>query len=68
MIAEGTDGHSFGDLTKGVMKGENVLRFVSLHLYTLQRSPQLKTWVKDWFGSEESTWLMPLGWHDKGKN
>jgi hypothetical protein len=67
MIAEGTNSLSCGDLSEGVMKGENVLSFVPLHLSALERSPQLKTWVKDWFGTEESTWLTPLGWHDEGQ-
>ncbi len=67
MIAEGTDGLFHGNLTEGVMKGASMLCFVPLHLSALERSPQLKTWVKDLFGSEESTWLTPLGWHDEGQ-
>jgi hypothetical protein len=67
MIAEGTDGLFHGNLTERVMKGASMLCFVPLQLSALERSPQLKTWVKDWFGSEESTWLTPLGWHDEGE-
>jgi hypothetical protein len=37
MIAQGTDGLSHADHSKGVMKGENMLAYIPLHFH-LQRT------------------------------
>jgi hypothetical protein len=49
MIAQGADGLSRGALTEGVMKGEAMRSFIPLHQSALDRDPNLRPWLRDWF-------------------
>ena len=51
---QGTDGLSRGNLLEGVMKGENMLTYVPLHLSALERSPRLLSWIKSWIEIPEA--------------
>jgi len=67
MIAQGVDGLSRGDLTEGVMAGENILRFIPLHLSALERSGELKAWVNAWTPQGSSpVWLETMEWFERG--
>jgi hypothetical protein len=66
MIAQGTDGLSRGDLLEGVMKGEDFLSFVPLHLSALERSPELEGWFRGMFPHGELETLAPEDWFQKG--
>ena len=46
MIAQGTDGLSRGDLTSGVMAGDEFLSHIPLDQGALERSPALEKWLK----------------------
>jgi hypothetical protein len=65
MIAQGTDGVSRGLLTEGVTTGVDMLSFIPLHLSALERSPQLKPWVKSWLG-DDTEFLTPEQWFSRG--
>jgi len=52
---------SRGDMNAGVMAGADMLSYVPLHLSSLQRSPSLRGWLKEWIGDgglflEASDW------------
>jgi hypothetical protein len=51
------------------MAGEPMLKYVPLHLTTLERSPQLEPWIRSWWDDdqEELLTLEPLGWFDEGQ-
>jgi hypothetical protein len=66
MIAQGTDGLLRGNLLEGVMKGEDFLGFIPLHLSALQRSPELEDWFKGMFPKGELEILAPEDWFGKG--
>jgi hypothetical protein len=65
MIAQGTDGLSRGSLMDGVLKGEDFLHYVPLHLSALERGGQTLTkWVEDWFDcGDVIKWLKPEDWY-----
>jgi hypothetical protein len=66
---QGTDGLSRGNLLEGVMKGENMLTYVPLHLSALQRSPKLLEWIKSWIEIEDDLKLeilKPDNWFCRG--
>lgn len=44
----GTNGLSRGNLLEGVMKGQDMLTYVQLHLTATERSPKLLGWIKSW--------------------
>ena len=46
MIDQGTDGLSRGDRTSGVMMGQDLRRYVPLHLSGPDRSPPLREWLE----------------------
>ena len=52
MIFQGTDGLSRGDQNAGVMRGENMLDHVPLNLSCLERSSDVKPWIKTWLISQ----------------
>jgi len=49
MITQGLDGLSRGNLSKGVMRGEEMTSFIPLHLSAVERSEVLKVWIASWF-------------------
>ena len=50
MIECGVDGLLQGLLTKGIMKGVSLLKFIPLDKGALDRSEKWMTWVFDWWG------------------
>eukprot|EP00957_Ditylum_brightwellii_P002445 187839-Ditylum_brightwellii.AAC.1 len=48
MIAQGTDGVSYGNMTTGVMCGADMMEFVPLHKMATEASPALRDWVMLW--------------------
>jgi hypothetical protein len=67
MKAQGTDGISRGQLTKGVMNGESMLSFLPMHEMVLERHPSLKDWIIDTMGSG-LTFLKTDRWFERGHN
>jgi len=65
MINQGTDGLSRGQLTDGVMDGEQMLSFVPIHLSTLERSPSMLDWIRSW-SIDSVTVLEPIDWYERG--
>lgn len=47
MIAQGTDSLSRGDVTSGVMRGEDFLDFIPLNKIAFQRLDVLRPWLLD---------------------
>ena len=70
MISQGTDGLSRGNLLEGVLKGEDMLTFIPLHLSALDRQPSLRAWVTSWAvakGDEQKIrFLTPEEWTTEG--
>jgi hypothetical protein len=64
---ECTDGLSQGDISEGVLKGLDLLSFVPLQLTAIERSPQVKIWVKGWFGQKDTHWLATTDWYKGGQ-
>ena len=63
MIKQGTDGLSRGDLLEGVLKGQDMLSYVPLHLSALDREESLKNWVASWTtlkGYKTAEFLEPI--------
>jgi hypothetical protein len=50
MIDQGSDGLSRADHSQGVMAGEEMEKYIPLHLSALQREPKLTGWLEDVFG------------------
>ena len=65
MIAQGADGLSRGNLTEGVMRGDDMLHFIPIHQTALERRPQLKNWLESWV-SEDVEFLEPKDWFVRG--
>lgn len=68
MIAQGTDGLSRGDLTTGVMGGDEFLSHLPLNLSVLTRAPEFKHEIGDWFlddSQERMIWLDESGWFEE---
>lgn len=66
MIAQGTDGLSWGDYACGVMRGLPLLLYVPLHLDAFTRSPLLLSWVQSWAPLPDLQPLSPEGWFWEG--
>ena len=62
MIAQGTDGLSRGDHSTGVMRGNDMVEFIPLHLSASDRSPQVATWVKSVLEGLPYKILSPEDW------
>ena len=65
MIAQGSDGLSRGNLTEGVMRGENMHDFIPINKSALERSPSLGSWLHSWTEGEAS-FLDPTDWFWRG--
>jgi hypothetical protein len=66
MIAQGTDGLSHANHSKGVMKGKDMRDFIPLNLNPLEREPKVKEWFDNVTQGLEFNWLKPEGWFSKG--
>ena len=70
MIAQGTDGLSRGDSAEGVMKGDDMLMHIPLHLSCLDRQPLLREWISSFVtpgkGQSKIEFLSPEGWYERG--
>ena len=62
MIAQGTDGASRGDLSNGVLAGQDMLSFVPLNKGVDVRSQELVAWFSDTFVDTHFQALTPKGW------
>ena len=66
MIDSGVDGILRGDITKGVMRGDDILSFVPLNLGADERSPAVIEWVQSWWTGEHPHHPMSHDdWYDK---
>ena len=66
MINSGVDGILRGDITKGVMRGDDILSFVPLNLGADERSPAVIEWVQSWWTGEHPLHHMSHDdWYDK---
>jgi hypothetical protein len=61
MIAQGADGLSQADHSKGVMQGKPMEDFISLHLSSTQREPAVKEWFDKVTQGLDFGWLSPKG-------
>ncbi len=61
MEAEDADGASRGDLSTGVMGGENILCYAPLHLSATELEPLIQYWIEDSLDKERGslTWGTP---------
>jgi hypothetical protein len=66
MIAQGTDGLSRADYSRGVMQGRAMTAYVPLHLSPLERKPDLRGWLEDITKSLDPMFLEPSGWYEEG--
>jgi hypothetical protein len=67
MKDQGTDGLSRGDLLEGVMKGNDFLSYIPIHLSACERSPKLAAWLEKVFGDRDSLELLsPNDWFKRG--
>jgi hypothetical protein len=69
MISQGTDGLSRGDLTSGVMAGDEFLSHIPLNQGAFERSPALKEWMesslpKQWMWLQTGTDWFKLPFDD----
>jgi hypothetical protein len=69
MISQGTDGLSRGDLTSGVMAGDDFLSHIPLNQGAFERSPELKKWMeaslpKQWMWLQTGTDWFTLPFDD----
>eukprot|EP00957_Ditylum_brightwellii_P210602 15365168-Ditylum_brightwellii.AAC.3 len=61
MIAQGTNRISCGNLSEGLMRGKDIMGFVSLHLMVTQVSPTLEEWIRSWIHLGVFVWeLAPV--------
>ena len=67
MQKQGSDALSRGNLTEGVMRGEEI---IPLHLSAFDRSNELKTWINSWFvsGDLPIEYFEPVDWFDRGQD
>ena len=70
MQKQGSDALSRGNLTEGVMRGEEMTAFIPLHLSAFDRSKELKTWINSWYvsGDLPIEYLEPVDWFDRGQD
>ncbi|KAL7577052.1 hypothetical protein ACA910_006793 [Epithemia clementina (nom. ined.)] len=64
MMAQGTDGLSWGTTNEGVMSGTDMMSFIPLHLLAMERSRNLWDWVCSWLGAD-SEYFLPEDWFQK---
>jgi len=68
MIAQGTDGLSWGDLTEGVMEGIAMSAFVPIHMgAVLVVKDPLLDWLRSWAGAEAKC-LEAMEWFTVGQD
>jgi hypothetical protein len=65
MIAQGTDGLSHADHSKGVMQGKDMRDFIPLHLSPTRQEPEVKKWFDGVTQNLAFEWLTPEGWFTK---
>ncbi len=65
MITQGADGLSRGVHTQGIMRGDDFLEYIPLHLTAFERQGNcLQDWIESWFGSlGEYHLLHPVDWY-----
>ncbi len=66
MQYQGTDGLSRGSTDAGVLCGDDMISFISLHLSTLDRHPPLAAWIHSWYSVDSYSWLKPFDWFNSG--
>ncbi len=72
MIEQGADGLSRGALTEGAMQGIKMTSFIPLNMSAIDRSPEIKQWLWNWFyKSPENTnkilsYLDYDDWYERG--
>ncbi len=66
MIAQGTDGCSWGSMMEGVMAGRDMLSFVDLLQNAVKRRPPVLEWVQSWTNLPKLEPLPPEGWFKEG--
>lgn len=68
MIAQGTDSLSRGLDDAGVMRSNDFLSHVPLHLSAFERAPMLlEEWISGWYdGGAGPVWLNPDDWFGRG--
>ena len=69
-IAQGCDGLSRGDLTEGIMAGQDMLSFVPLHLgaFDSVSAPDLLHWIRQWTDCRDLEPLAPAEWFTLGQD
>jgi hypothetical protein len=65
MINEGANGHSRADHGEGVMTGENIKKYIPLHLTPTAREPNVSTWIEDVTRDLDFQVLDESGWFDE---
>ena len=65
MIDQGTDAVSRGIRDEGVLGGAHMLYYFPFHLSALERSPEVRNWVKTW-ATEKVEFLEPIDWFRRG--
>jgi len=52
----------------GVMRGEEMTSFITLHLNALERSPELRSWIESWlvWNNRPLEFLEPIYWYERG--
>ncbi len=66
IIAQGTDGLSWGDLNDNILQGISLEDFISLHLSAWQWSPLVLHWLQSWFPQATITPLSVDDWYEWG--
>lgn len=66
MIQQGTDGLSHGDLSGGVLAGQDMLSFIPLHETVIERSEILLDWIREWTNQPALNPMTPEEWFERG--
>jgi hypothetical protein len=66
MIAQGTDGISWGDHSAGVMRGIPMTAYVPLHQDAFAREPKLVEFIREISSPLAPKFLEPEGWFEEG--
>jgi hypothetical protein len=69
MIASGIDALSRGSANEGVMRGEDLLSYIPLHLSAVKREAGLADWIFSWSNDSDSAYsvLSLNDWFDEGQ-
>ena len=67
MIAQGTDGLSRGNLSEGVLTGQNLLSFIPISQSAFDRSDLLLEWFRDWTQTPNLSPLKTSDWPWRGQ-